>query len=126
MNRPILASLVLLAASLSLLGGCKKDTPQIEPSQQSAVSPEPAPQAETETGEALFKKHCSVCHPDGGNIVNPELILQSKALKANNITSAADIVKIMRNPKPGMSTFDETVLPENDANAIADYILKTF
>ena len=27
---------------------------------------------EGNNGEALFKQHCSSCHPDGGNIVNPQ------------------------------------------------------
>jgi cytochrome c6 len=24
------------------------------------------------SGEAGFKQHCAICHPDGGNIINPQ------------------------------------------------------
>ena len=32
----------------------------------------------------------------------------------------------MRNPGPGMTKFDKTVLPDKQARQIADYIMKTF
>jgi cytochrome c6 len=78
------------------------------------------------TGEALFKQHCAVCHPDGGNTVKPEYTLHGKALKKHNITKPEDIVKKMRNPGPGMNMFDEKTIPEKDAMAIAEYVLNTF
>jgi len=77
-------------------------------------------------GEELFKKHCQVCHPDGGNIVNKEKPLKLNALKANGIRTSRDIVKQMRNPGPGMTKFDEREMPDADAEAVAKYILKTF
>ncbi|MEW6001242.1 MAG: c-type cytochrome [Nitrospirota bacterium] len=78
------------------------------------------------TGEELFKQHCSVCHPDGGNIVNPKKTLHKKDLDANNIKRLQDIVKIMRNPGTGMTQFDRTTISDKDAKKIAEYILKTF
>ncbi|MGC2063109.1 MAG: c-type cytochrome [Thermodesulfovibrionales bacterium] len=77
-------------------------------------------------GEALFKQHCSLCHPDGGNNVNPQKTLQKKDREANGVKAAADIVGKMRNPGTGMTKFDEQTLPAKDAKAIAEYILKTF
>jgi cytochrome c6 len=77
-------------------------------------------------GEAGFKQHCAVCHPDGGNIVNPQKTLRKKDLDANNIKTATDIVKIMRKPGPGMTAFDANTVPDKDAKEIADYILTTF
>ncbi|HMN03848.1 MULTISPECIES: c-type cytochrome [Geobacter] len=77
-------------------------------------------------GEELFKQHCAVCHPEGGNIVNPQKPLGKEALKANKITSWKDIVKTMRNPGPGMSAFDAKAIPDKDAKLVAEYILKTF
>jgi cytochrome c6 len=77
-------------------------------------------------GEALFKKHCAVCHPDGSNIANPQKTLHAKDRAANKIVTADDIVKLMRNPGPGMVKFGEQVISEKDAKAIAEYILKTF
>ena len=78
------------------------------------------------TGEALFKEHCAVCHPDGGNIIDPKDTLHGKDLKVHKITKPADIVKKMRNPDPGMTKFDKKTLPDKDAKKIAEYILKTF
>ena len=78
------------------------------------------------SGEELFKKHCAVCHPDGGNIVNPKKTLHKKDREANNIKKPEDILKNMRKPGPGMTPFDKTTIPDEDAKKIADYILKTF
>jgi cytochrome c6 len=78
------------------------------------------------SGEAEFKERCAVCHPDGGNIINPEKPLHKKDLAANGIRSPADIVKTMRNPGTGMTPFDKKTVSDKEANAIADYILKTF
>jgi cytochrome c6 len=78
------------------------------------------------SGEELFKTNCAVCHPDGGNIVNPQKTLHKKDREQNNVKSAADIMKKMRNPGPGMTTFDKATLPDKDAKKIAEYILKTF
>jgi cytochrome c6 len=75
---------------------------------------------------AEFKEHCAVCHPDGGNIVNPKKTLKKKDLQANGIKSAKDIIKNMRKPGPGMTAFDEKAIPATEAKAIAEYILKTF
>ncbi|MBF0506967.1 MAG: c-type cytochrome [Nitrospirae bacterium] len=77
-------------------------------------------------GEALFKQHCAMCHPNGSNIVNPAMTLQKKTREANGVKTAADIVGKMRNPGPGMTKFDAKTLPDKDANEIAQYILKTF
>ena len=78
------------------------------------------------SGEELFKKHCQVCHPGGGNIINKEKPITGKALRANGIRTPSDIVKQMRNPGTGMTKFAEHELPDPDAEAIAKYILKTF
>jgi cytochrome c6 len=87
------------------------------------------------SGEALFKEHCSACHPGGNNVVNPKMTLHKKDLEANNINTAQDIVKKMRNSDPapthpqqwaGMRTFDRKMIPNDDALKIAEYILKTF
>src|SRR5512135_636784 len=74
------------------------------------------------TGEALFKQHCSACHPNGGNSVNPQKTLHKKDREANGVKTAADIMGKMRNPGPGMTTFDEKTVPDKDAKEIAKYI----
>lgn len=78
------------------------------------------------SGEALFKQNCAVCHPDGGNIINPQKTLHKKDRDANNIKSAADIIKTMRNPGPGMTLFDAKTISDKDAGEIAEYILKSY
>lgn len=85
-----------------------------------------AAQDKPAAGEELFKTHCQVCHPDGGNIINKEKPLTRKALSASGIKTPRDIVKQMRNPGTGMTTFGEKEVPDRDAEAIAKYILKTF
>ncbi len=77
-------------------------------------------------GEALFKQHCAVCHPAGGNIVKPEMTLLKKHLESHHKNSVKAIVNAMRNPGPGMTKFDAKIIPGKDAKAIAEYILKTF
>jgi cytochrome c6 len=78
------------------------------------------------SGEAEFKEHCSVCHPDGDNVITPEKTLHKKDLDANGVKKTADIIGKMRNPGPGMTKFDKKTISDKEARAIADYILKTF
>jgi cytochrome c6 len=82
--------------------------------------------ADSKAGEELFKKHCAVCHPGGGNTINSKRPIGKKALAARNITTPEQMVKIMRNPAPPMVKFDEKTLPDKDAKAIAEYVLNTF
>ncbi len=82
--------------------------------------------AEKIDGATKFKEHCAVCHPNGGNIVNPKKTLDSKTLAANGIKTAKDIIAIMRNPGPGMTKFDTKTISDTEAKAIANYILKAF
>lgn len=77
-------------------------------------------------GKKLFEKHCAVCHKDGGNIINPKKTLKKADLKANGIKTADDIVKNMRNPGPGMTKFDKKTISDDEAKAVADYIIKTY
>jgi cytochrome c6 len=77
-------------------------------------------------GEKLYAQHCAVCHPQGGNIVNPKKTLGKNALAANNIKTEADISKLLRNGAPGMPKFDENAISKKDAQEIARYILKRF
>ena len=77
-------------------------------------------------GEKLFMKHCSKCHPNGGNVVTVTKTLNPKDREANNVKTEEDIIKLMRNPGPGMVKFGKDVISEKDAKSIADYIMKTF
>ena len=77
-------------------------------------------------GKKEFAEHCAICHPNGGNTINSTKPLHRKALKANGVKSAKDIIAKMRNPGPAMTKFDEKTISNKEAQAIADYILKTF
>jgi cytochrome c6 len=127
MGRELCVVLALLAMGTVQLGGCKKEAPPKAEAPQAAPAPPPAAnQAAAKSGEELFKQHCAVCHPDGGNIVKPEDTLHGKALAKHHITTSADIVKTMRNPGQGMTKFDEATISDKDATAIAEYVLKIF
>ncbi|MBA4373605.1 MAG: cytochrome C [Thermodesulfovibrio sp.] len=78
------------------------------------------------SGEELFKEHCSTCHPDGSNIINPGKTLRKEHRDAHNITTKADIVEKMRHPGKGMTSWSAATLPDEEAETIADYIIKTF
>jgi len=77
-------------------------------------------------GKKAFEEHCAVCHKDGGNMINPDKTLSAKDRDANGVKSAEDIIGKMLNPGPGMTQFDEKTISDEEARAIADYILKTF
>lgn len=78
------------------------------------------------SGEKLFAQHCAVCHPQGGNIINPQKTLKKNDLEARNIKSEEELVAFFRAGASGMPKFDETAIPNNEAREIARYILKTF
>jgi cytochrome c6 len=77
-------------------------------------------------GKEAFERHCHVCHPKGGNVITPSKTLQKKDMERNGVLTMADIAGKMRNPGPAMRKFDEKTIPENTAQAIAEYILQTF
>jgi cytochrome c6 len=77
-------------------------------------------------GRSDFEMLCSGCHPQGGNSLNPAKTLRKMDREANGIRTAADIVKIMRKPGPGMRAYTKDDLSNKRAKALADYILKTF
>jgi cytochrome c6 len=84
------------------------------------------PASKASTGEQAFERNCALCHRDGGNLINPAKTLHGKDLRENGITKPADIVAKMRNPGPGMTTFDRKTIPDKEAKAIGDYVLKAF
>lgn len=83
--------------------GCKKTDKQPESSKQSAVQ-----STQDNIGGNQFNKHCVMCHPDDN--------------KMKDIKKPKDIIKTMRNPKPGMPKFNEEEVPNDVAEAISKYI----
>lgn len=82
--------------------------------------------AQENIGDNLFNQYCVACHPGGGNVINSKKTLHNSDLTANNITKPEGIIAIMRNPGPGMPKFDSEKIPDNFAEKLAEYILKTF
>ena len=132
MHRRIVVTLAVLAISATGIAGCKKESPPKTEAPQTTTAPAapapagPAPSDTGLTGEQLFKQYCAACHPDGGNTINPKKGVHAKELAGRNITTSEDIVKVMRNPGPGMNKFDEATISDNDAKKIGDYMLATF
>jgi cytochrome c6 len=77
-------------------------------------------------GKNLFNQYCIMCHPDGSNIFNAKKSLHRNDLNSHNIKKPEDIINIMRNPGPGMPSFDKDKIPDDFAKQIAEYILDTF
>ena len=78
------------------------------------------------SGRELFLRHCSGCHPEGGNSKYPGKSLDRFTLAANGIRTADDIVAVMRHPEQGMTLFDRRTVGDADARKIAEYVLTAF
>ena len=102
-----------------LLASCKKE-------QGHNTQASPANKALAMKGEPLFMQYCANCHPDGENVSDPLNNLRKSTLKAKHIDNPEDIIAIMRKPASRMITFDVSTLSDQDARAIAEYILETF
>lgn len=137
MQKRIVVTLAILALTVTGITGCKKEekteapptTPApaaSAPATAPATTPPSAPAEPGKTGADLFKQYCTVCHPDGGNTINPKKTLKAKALAESKITKPEDVVRVMRNPGPGMNKFDEATVPDSDAKKIGEYVLATF
>ena len=121
MFKSTIQAVAILMVVVPLLGGCSNEAPQ-----NTERSPAPPLRQQLDRGEALFKQYCAACHPDGGNVSDPERTLRGSALRSHHITTPRDIVHIMRTPISRMISFDAATLSDKDATAIADYVLYTF
>jgi cytochrome c6 len=106
------------------MSGCGKDQQQKDAAAPAA--PVVVIQEPERDGVALFKQYCAACHPNGGNVSDPERSLRGSVLKKRHITTPEDIVRIMRNPLSRMIRFDAATVSDKDARVIAEYILITF
>lgn len=118
---PVVAAVSMATLSIA---ACSREAGRHSETNRSA--PTPAGAVQTDRGEALFRQFCANCHPDGGNVSDPARNLHRSTLRANGITRPEDILRIMRHPISRMLRFDEKVLPDRDARAIAQYVLDTF
>lgn len=117
-RRPVVC---ILALTMLFAAGCgREQATESKPPQKTVAMLPPT------AGAQLFRQFCANCHPDGGNISDPARTLHARALRARNITTSAEIVKVMRNPASRMIRFDTETLPDREASAIAEYVMTTF
>lgn len=121
MLRSMIQACTVLMVVACLLGGCRNESSRNE--ERPSATP---PQQQLNRGEVLFKQYCAACHPDGGNVSDPERTLWGSALRSHHIAKPEDIIHIMRNPISRMIRFDTATLSDEDARAIADYVLYVF
>jgi cytochrome c6 len=77
---------------------------------------------ESQLGERLFQVNCSVCHPNGLNIIIPEKNFKKENLEANGMNSISTISYQVINGKNGMPAFADR-LKEKEIQIIAEYVL---
>jgi cytochrome c6 len=127
MNRYVALILAVLTVSAGGVAGCKKETEQKTEAPRTAPAPaSTTPGTSPVTGEQLFTQFCAACHPDGGNIINPKKTLHAAVLADNRIKTSDDLLKILRNPGPGMRKFEPATISDNDAKLIYEYVAATF
>lgn len=127
MNSPMIRLYMVLTLVVMVVCGCDK---QAAPGPAAPAAPMARAgvdaKQEMQAGAALFKQYCFPCHPDGGNVSNPERTLHGSSLRSNHISRAEDIIRIMRHPISRMIRFDESTISDKDARTIAEYVLKAF
>ena len=77
-------------------------------------------------GKTVFEAYCISCHKDGGNVINPQKKLSRSDREANGIRTPDDIINVMRHPGPGMPKFDPGTIPDDKADAVAQYVISNF
>ena len=82
--------------------------------------------ADKPDGKVLFETMCTICHKDGGNLLNSKKTLRKADREANGVKTADDIVGLMRKPGTGMTKFGKGKVPDKEAKAIAEYVIKTY
>jgi mono/diheme cytochrome c family protein len=73
------------------------------------------PSLEKPRGETLFMRYCNVCHPGGGRGSGP-------SLKTLPLTRE-DVSAYIRHGKGRMPGFGPSAIPDEDVDALVDYVL---
>lgn len=119
------STIIGIVAAAIVVSACSPDNSQNTKPVKKTDSSTSA-KSQSQRGEQLYKQYCASCHPDGGNVSDPKNNLRKSTLKAKRITKPEHIVAIMRKPISRMISFDVSVLSDEDARAIAEYVLETF
>jgi uncharacterized membrane protein len=79
-------------------------------------------------GGKIFKANCSACHPDGGNVVMPDMPVKSSA----ELSSYDTFIAFIRDPKlpdgskGPMPPFPQSKISEADGKALYEYMAHAF
>lgn len=71
-----------------------------------------------EAGERIFVAHCRSCHPDGGNVINPDEPIRG----SSTLNSTEAFIAVLRKPKKPMPVFSPAQLSDEDARQLYLYI----
>jgi uncharacterized membrane protein len=84
----------------------------------------PAPPADVKAGARIFSENCKGCHPNGGNIIKPNLPLRS-APQLADLKSFASFIRAPRMPDGSagiMPAFAPAKISDPQAKELYDYI----
>lgn len=107
------ALLLLTVATLGYFGG-----ELVYGNRAAAVPAESVLLQGYEPGRTLYAANCGGCHANGGNVIKPELPVKNSPKTADFQSFRSWI----RNPSPPMPTYSSTVLTDQQARDIFQYV----
>lgn len=124
-------ALVSMALGAVVMSGCSErqetaEAPKAQEVERRVESAAESNDYDAKAAQQTFETHCASCHPDGGNIMNSQKTLKKESLAESGMTTAQDIVDVMRDPGQGMPAFDAETIPDDRALELGRYILETF
>jgi cytochrome c6 len=76
--------------------------------------------AKSGVGEEAFQEHCSSCHPNGGNVIEPEDTIKGSP----KLKDFKTFLSWIRKPVQPMPTFSASQISEEQARQLYDYIIE--
>jgi cytochrome c6 len=104
--------------ALLLFAACGLAGPGMPPANAAQASPAAA---DTKAGEAIFSTNCAVCHPEGGNVVDPAKPVRGSA-KLKDFPTFLGWIRVPNSP---MTPFSAAQIPEAQARELYRYVVET-
>jgi mono/diheme cytochrome c family protein len=70
-------------------------------------------------GERIFLAHCSACHPQGGNVIKPQMPIHGSPL----LKDLKTFIKWIRHPDPPMPAFGPSQISDQEAGELYHYVV---
>jgi mono/diheme cytochrome c family protein len=70
-------------------------------------------------GERIFLANCSACHPQGGNVIKPQMPIHG----STRLKDLKTFIKWIRHPDPPMPVFDQSQISDQQADELYQYIV---